>query len=69
MVAEAEMQIGGRIKRLRRQKKLSQADLAQALGYVDQSHLGREFRRYSGTTPAAFARARPRGDFGGFVQA
>jgi AraC-like DNA-binding protein len=45
------------------------ADLAQALGYVDQSHLGREFRRYSGTTPAAFARARPRGGFGGFVQA
>jgi DNA-binding XRE family transcriptional regulator len=32
MVAEADMQIGGRIKRLRRQKKVSQADLAQALG-------------------------------------
>lgn len=45
------------------------AGLAQALGYVDQSHLSREFRRYSGTTPAAFARRRPRGDIGGFVQA
>jgi AraC-like DNA-binding protein len=45
------------------------ADLAHALGYVDQSHLSREFKRYSGTTPAAFARRQPRGDFGGFVQA
>lgn len=45
------------------------AGLAQALGYVDQSHLSREFKRYSGTTPAAFARRQPRGDFGGFVQA
>ncbi|NML66735.1 AraC family transcriptional regulator [Hymenobacter sp. RP-2-7] len=34
----------------------SLAILAHALGYADQSHLGREFRRYSGTTPAAFAR-------------
>ena len=33
------------------------AGLAQQLGYADQSHLGREFKRYSGgTTPAAFAR-------------
>lgn len=32
------------------------ADLAQELGYTDQSHLSREFKRYSGTTPAAFAR-------------
>lgn len=38
MVAEAEMQIGGRIKRLRRQKKVSQADLAQALG-ISASYL------------------------------
>ena len=45
------------------------AGLAHALGYVDQSHLSREFKRYSGTTPAAFARRQPRGDFGGFVQA
>ena len=32
------------------------AGLAQELGYTDQSHLSREFKRYSGTTPAAFAR-------------
>ena len=32
------------------------AGLAQELGYADQAHLGREFKRYCGTTPAAFAR-------------
>lgn len=32
------------------------AGLAQQLGYTDQSHLSREFKRYSGTIPAAFAR-------------
>lgn len=32
------------------------AGLAQELGYADQSHLGREFKRYSGLTTAAFAR-------------
>jgi AraC-like DNA-binding protein len=32
------------------------ARLAQHLGYADQGHLNREFRRYSGTTPTAFAR-------------
>jgi len=31
-------------------------DLADELGYTDRSHLSREFKRYSGTTPAAFAR-------------
>lgn len=30
--------------------------LAHELDYTDQSHLSREFKRYSGTTPAAFAR-------------
>jgi AraC-like DNA-binding protein len=30
--------------------------LAHELGYTDQSHLSREFKRYSGSTPAAFAR-------------
>ena len=50
------------------------AGLAQELGYTDQSHLSREFKRYSGTTPAAFARkAKKRkqavaGDFVAFVQ-
>lgn len=34
------------------------AALAQSLGYTDQSHLSREFKRYSGMTPAAFARKR-----------
>ncbi|KIO76310.1 AraC family transcriptional regulator [Pedobacter lusitanus] len=32
------------------------AGLAHDFGYTDQSHLSREFKRYSGTTPAAFAR-------------
>ncbi|WP_324671287.1 helix-turn-helix domain-containing protein [Hymenobacter sp. GOD-10R] len=32
------------------------AGLALELGYTDQAHLSREFKRYSGTTPAAFAR-------------
>jgi len=51
------------------------AGLAHELGYTDQSHLSREFRRYSGTTPAAFARKAKRGkqavsdDFVAFVQA
>lgn len=30
--------------------------LAYELGYTDQAHLSKEFKRYSGTTPAAFAR-------------
>ncbi|MEC5146165.1 helix-turn-helix domain-containing protein [Chitinophaga sp. 212800010-3] len=32
------------------------AGLAHELGYTDQSHLSREFKRYTGITPAAFAR-------------
>lgn len=40
------------------QPHASIAALAPALGYVDQSHLSREFKRYTGTTPAAFARRR-----------
>ncbi|RVU01124.1 AraC family transcriptional regulator [Mucilaginibacter limnophilus] len=32
------------------------AGLAHELGYADQSHLNREFKRYSGLTAAAFAR-------------
>lgn len=32
------------------------AGLAHELGYTDQSHLSKEFKRYSGNTPAAFAR-------------
>lgn len=51
------------------------AGLAHDLGYTDQSHLSREFKRYSGTTPAAFARKAQKrkkavsGDFVAFVQA
>jgi AraC-like DNA-binding protein len=50
------------------------AGLAHEMGYTDQSHLSREFKRYSGTTPAAFARkAKKRrqtasSDFVAFVQ-
>ncbi len=53
----------------------SLAGLAQELGYTDQAHLSRSFKRYSGTTPAAFARQARRGhpsgshDFVAFVQA
>lgn len=58
-----------------RQPASSLAGLAQELGYTDQSHLSREFKRYSGTTPAAFARKAKSGqravsqDFVVFVQA
>jgi len=51
------------------------AGLAHELGYADQAHLSREFKRYSGTTPATFARnAKKRkqavsNDFVAFVQA
>jgi AraC-like DNA-binding protein len=50
------------------------AGLAHELGYADQSHLSREFKRYSGTTPATFARKAKKGkqvsnDFVAFVQA
>jgi AraC-like DNA-binding protein len=51
------------------------AGLAHELGYADQAHLSREFKRYSGTTPAAFARNAKKekravsNDFVAFVQA
>lgn len=44
--------------RLWQTPKTSLSALAQELGYADQSHLHREFKRYSGTTAAAFARRR-----------
>jgi AraC-like DNA-binding protein len=36
----------------------SLADAALAFGYTDQPHLSREFKKYSGMTPAAFAQQR-----------
>jgi len=54
---------------------VSIAGLAHELGYTDQSHLSREFKRYSGTTPAAFARKAKKGkklvsnNFVAFIQA
>jgi len=51
------------------------AGLAHELGYTDQAHMSREFKRYSGTTPAAFARKAKKGkqavsdNFVAFVQA
>lgn len=51
------------------------AGLAHELGYTDQAHLSREFKRYSGATPAAFARRAKKGkqavtnDFVAFIQA
>jgi AraC-like DNA-binding protein len=42
--------------RLWHQPDVNLAGLAQETGYTDQSHLSREFKRYSGTTPAAFIR-------------
>lgn len=50
------------------------AGLAHELGYADQPHLSREFKRYCGTTPAAFARKAKKSkqavsnDFVAFIQ-
>lgn len=51
------------------------AGLAHELGYTDQSHLSKEFKRYSGTTPGVFARKAKKEkqaaarDFVAFIQA
>jgi AraC-like DNA-binding protein len=51
------------------------AGLAHELGYADQAHLSREFKRYSGATPAVFARKGRKSkqavnnDFVAFIQA
>lgn len=41
--------------------KCNLAGLALELGYTDQAHLSRAFKRYSGTTPAAFAKRAKKG--------
>jgi AraC-like DNA-binding protein len=57
--------------RLWHEPQTNLAALAQELGYTDQSHLSREFKRYSGATPGAFARKAQAAstDFVAFVQA
>ena len=46
------------------------ASLAHELGYTDQAHLSREFKRYSSSSPRAFARKRiSESDFVAFIQA
>jgi len=49
------------------------ASLAHELGYTDQAHLSREFKRYSGSSPRAFAKTavdnRGKLDFVAFIQA
>ncbi|SHE63906.1 AraC family transcriptional regulator [Pedobacter caeni] len=51
------------------------SSLAHELGYSDQPHLSREFKRYSGSTPGVFARKAKEGkqilgsDFVAFIQA
>lgn len=53
---------------------VSIAGLAYELGYTDQSHLSKDFKRYTGTTPAAFARKAKKerqtfsNDFVAFIQ-
>lgn len=60
--------------RLWHSPEVNLAGLAHELGYTDQSHLSREFKRFSGTTPAAFAKEARKGkrilpgDFVAFVQ-
>ena len=49
------------------------AELAVEFGYTDQAHLSKEFKRYSGTTPAKFAQKAkkeqiPDSDFVAFLQ-
>lgn len=61
----ARTSISAHLRRLRiekacgllRREYLSLADVALQLGFADQSHFTRSFRRVTGTTPSAFARS------------
>jgi len=44
------------VRRMRQVPKGSWSELAAACGYADQSHLIRDFREFSGVSPAAFTR-------------
>ena len=36
------------------------ADVATAVGFYDQAHFSRHFKRHTATTPASYARSHPR---------
>lgn len=55
MVRRARVQEAA--ERVKRGDRVDWADVAQQLGYSDQAHLIRDFRRQVGLTPAAYARA------------
>jgi AraC-like DNA-binding protein len=62
--AASIIRFGRAARRLRAPGATSLARLALECGYHDQSHMTREFRRFAGTTPAAFATARHPGYLG-----
>jgi AraC-like DNA-binding protein len=54
------------VRRLRRDRVTSWAELADVCGYADQAHLTRDFRAFAGSPPVSFMR-RKLPDEGGFV--
>ena len=71
-IAKFKQQVGLRLKtaarlirfdgvwrRLDQRKLLDWADIARDAGYADQAHLIRDFRQFTGTTPAKLARRLP----------
>lgn len=49
------------VERLQEGAHISFTELAMELGYFDQAHFNRDFRKLVGCTPAAFARRHPAG--------
>jgi AraC family transcriptional regulator len=49
-----------RAKDLIRRAEMSLADVAQTVGFADQSHFTRRFKQYAGSTPGVFAREHAR---------